>query len=71
MDGGPFSLANGFTLLYPVLLAPLCKDDSEDIIRKKLQITSSFLDILIARRIWNFRAIYYSAIYHRMFQDYA
>ena len=43
-------------LWYMLLLAPLNKSDSDEgdnIIRCKLQIVSSFLDILIARRLWN------------------
>lgn len=63
-----FLSQNGFTLQYPVLLAPLCKDDDPDTVRRKLSITSSFLDILIARRIWNFRAIHYSTMHYAMFQ---
>ena len=63
-----FCAQNGFTLQYPVLLAPLCKDDSEETVLRKLSITSSFLDILIARRIWNFRAIHYSTMLYAMFQ---
>ena len=63
-----FCAQNGFTLQYPVLLAPLCKDDSDVTVHRKLSITSSFLDILIARRIWNFRAIHYSTMHYAMFQ---
>ena len=63
-----FLAQNGFTLQYPVLLAPLCTGDSEVTVRRKLSITSSFLDILIARRIWNFRAIHYSTMHYAMFQ---
>ena len=43
-------------LWYMLLLAPLNKSDADkgdNIIRCKLQIVSSFLDILIARRLWN------------------
>ena len=58
---------HNFTLQYPVLLAPLrCKDREEDILRK-LRVVSAFLDILISRRIWNWRAIGYSAMQYAMF----
>lgn len=63
-----FCAQNGFTLQYPVLLAPLCKSDSEEAVRQKLSIASSFLDILIARRMWNFKAIHYSTMHYAMFQ---
>jgi Protein of unknown function DUF262/Protein of unknown function (DUF1524) len=56
-----------FTLQYPVLLAPLRPDDPEPEILRKLRVTAAFLDILIIRRIWNFRAIDYSTMQYAMF----
>jgi len=58
---------NNFTLQYPVLLAPLRVEDSETDIARKLRISAAFLDILITRRIWNFRAIDYSTMQYAMF----
>lgn len=58
---------NNFTLQYPVLLAPLLMADSESEILRKLRITAAYIDILIARRIWNFRAIDYSTMQYAMF----
>ena len=46
-----------FTLQYPVLLAPLRREDSPQDIMQKLRITSAYLDILITRLIWNGRTI--------------
>jgi len=63
-----FNAQNNFTLQYPVLLAPLNRSDSEDEIRRKLRIVSTYLDILIARRIWNWKATSYSAMQYNMFQ---
>jgi hypothetical protein len=62
-----YNAQNNFTLQYPVLLAPLRVDDPEAEILKKLYITAAFLDILITRRIWNFRAIDYSTLQYAMF----
>ena len=62
-----FCAQNNFTLQYPVLLAPLRRTDSEQEIRRKLRIVSAFLDILITRRIWNWRAIDYSTMQYAMF----
>jgi hypothetical protein len=62
-----YNAQNNFTLQYPVLLAPLRVDDTEPEILKKLRITAAFLDILITRRIWNFRAIDYSTLSYTMF----
>src|SRR6266508_21977 len=62
-----YNAQNNFTLQYPVLLAPLRVEDSETDIAKKLRISAAFLDILITRRIWNFRAIDYSTMQYAMF----
>lgn len=56
-----------FTLQYPLLLAPLKKTDSGETIVAKLKLISSYLDIVIARRIWNFRSIGYSNMQYTMF----
>ena len=48
---------NNFTLQYPVILAPLCIEDTEEDILDKIRITATYLDILIHRRIWNLQEI--------------
>ena len=58
---------NNFTLQYPVLLASLRREDREQEILRKLRIVSAYLDILITRRIWNWRAIGYSTMQYAMF----
>ena len=58
---------HNFTLQYPVLLAPLKREDGEQEVLRKLRIVSAFLDILISRRIWNWRAIGYSTMQYAMF----
>ena len=63
-----FNAQHNFTLQYPVLLAPLLRSDSENQIYRKLCIVSSYLDILIARRIWNWKSTTYSAMQYNMFQ---
>jgi uncharacterized protein with ParB-like and HNH nuclease domain len=62
-----YNALSNFTLQYPVLLAPLRLDDKEDTILRKLKVVSRYLDILIARRIWNFRATDYSTVQYAMF----
>lgn len=57
----------GFTLQYPVILAPLSENDSDESINKKIKITSAYIDILLARRIWNWRSIAYSTLQYAMF----
>ena len=62
-----YNAQNNFTLQYPVLLAPLRMSDSEDEILRKIRVAASYLDILIARRIWNWRAVDYSTMQYAMF----
>ena len=56
-----------FTLQYPLLLAPLKVADDESTRLRKIQVVASFLDILLARRLWNFRSIAYSTVQYAMF----
>ena len=60
-----YNARHNFTLQYPVLLAPLQVDetDEEEILRK-IRITARYLDILIHRRMWNGRSTDYSNIFH-------
>src|SRR6266849_2115032 len=62
-----YNAQNNFTLQYTVLLAPLRPEDSEKEILRKIRVVAAYLDILIARRIWNFRAIDYSTMQYAMF----
>jgi uncharacterized protein with ParB-like and HNH nuclease domain len=56
-----------FTLQYPLLLAPLKTSDDEPTRLRKIQVVASFVDILIARRLWNYRSIAYSTLQYSMF----
>ncbi|MEA3211694.1 MAG: hypothetical protein QOE70_4751 [Chthoniobacter sp.] len=62
-----YNAHHGFTLQTMLLLAPLRPDDSEDIVRQKMRLVALFLDILITRRLWNFRTIAYSTMQYAMF----
>lgn len=62
-----YNAHNNFTLQRTVLLAPLKKEDAKDEILCKLRIVSSFLDTLIARRIWNYKSTAYSTMQYTMF----
>jgi len=63
-----YNAQNNFTLQYPTLLAPLNRSDAEDQIRRKLRIVATYIDIMIARRIWNWKATDYSTMQYAMFQ---
>lgn len=58
---------NGFTLQDQLLLSPLTTEDSEEIIATKIRIVSKFVDILLARRLWNFHTTSYSTMQYAMF----
>lgn len=62
-----FNAQHNFTLQYPVLLAPLSVEDDEDAALRKVRVVATYLDILLHRRIWNFRSIGYSTMQYAMF----
>jgi hypothetical protein len=62
-----FNAQHNFTLQYPVLLAPLRVEDDDRTTLRKLRVVVTYLDILIHRRIWNWRAIDYSTVQYAMF----
>ena len=62
-----FNAQQNFTLQYSVLLAPLLPDDPEVEILRKFRTVAAFIDILITRRVWNWRNIDYSTMQYAMF----
>ena len=63
-----YNAQNNLTLQYPVLLAPLCVDDTDEEVLTKIGIGATYLDILIHRRIWNSRDIAQRTMVHLMCQ---
>ena len=68
LEGVFYNAQHEFTLQYPLLLSPLTPDDDEKLIGRKLRVVAAYIDILLARRLWNFRAIAYSTMQYAMFQ---
>jgi Protein of unknown function DUF262/Protein of unknown function (DUF1524) len=62
-----FNAQHNFTLQFPVLLAPLRVEDDDAAALRKVRVVAAYLDILINRRIWNWRAIDYSTMQYAMF----
>ena len=62
-----FNAQNSFTLQYPLMLAPLRLSDNEDTMHRKMRLVATFIEIMLARRIWNFRAIDHSTMQYRAF----
>jgi len=63
-----YNAQNNFTLQYPVLLAALSRSDDNPTILRKLRIVATYLDIVVTRRIWNFKDTSYSTMQYNMFQ---
>jgi hypothetical protein len=62
-----FNEERGFTLQAQALLAPLTPNDSPEVVRQKVALVADFLDIWLARRVWNFRTISYSSVKYTLF----
>ena len=56
-----------FTLQPQLLLAPICYEDTWEVIIEKLNITARFIDILIVSRVTNYRSVDYSTIKNFVF----
>jgi len=63
-----FHLAQfGFTLQYPVILAPLQPGEDDHLASQKVRIVAAFIENLLARRLWNWHSIGYSTMQYAMF----
>lgn len=56
-----------FTLQPLLLLAPICLEDSEAVINKKINLVSAFIDLLVYSRAVNFKQCNYSTIKNYVF----
>jgi hypothetical protein len=63
-----YNSSNEFTLQTPVLMAAVKMGDSEEVIRRKLQIVATYLDHYLVRRVVNYMRSGYSAIQYTMVQ---
>ena len=57
----------GFTLQTQALLAALTPGDDPAETRRKVALVADYLDIWLARRVWNFRTISYSSVKYTLF----
>ena len=62
-----FNAQSSFTLQYPLMLAPLRLSDDEDTVTRKMRLVATFIEIMLARRMWNFKAIDHSTMQYRAF----
>lgn len=56
-----------FTLQPQLLMAPICYEDSWDIITEKMNLMARFIDVLIVSRVSNYRSVDYSTIKNYVF----
>ena len=59
---------HNFTLQYPMLLAPLSPNDTETERDRKLRVVAAYLDILVHRRIGNWKTVAESTMRHIVFE---
>lgn len=59
---------SNFTLQYPIMLACITPSDSEKIILKKINVVATFIDILIARNLWNGKSVAQRDIKNKMWE---
>lgn len=62
-----FNAQNSFTLQYPLMLAPLRLEDDDETVIRKMRLVATYLEIMLARRMWNFKAIDHSTMQYRGF----
>ena len=62
-----YNAQNKFTLQYPMIMAAIEPSDSKRTWKGKVRLVSTFVDILLNRRIWNFKAIDHSTMQYRAF----
>lgn len=62
-----YNAYNDFTLQDPLILASLRPDDDLQTVNKKIRLVAGYIDILVARRIVNFRTLAYSSMVYTMF----
>lgn len=67
MESIRYNEERGFTLQTQLLLAAISPDDPKQVTDIKLKLVSDFLDIWLARRVWNFRTIAYSSVRYTLF----
>lgn len=62
-----YNAERNFTLQYQVILASISPNDTDEIISKKIQLVSRYIDQFIARRSFNFKTLGYNTIKNAMF----
>lgn len=62
-----YNANRNFTFQFQIILAAIDRDDSPEIINKKIKVVSAFIDQYIALRVFNFKVVDYSTIRNAVF----
>jgi len=62
-----YNANRNFTFQYQIILAAIDKNDSLELINKKIKVVSCFIDHYIALRVFNFKSLGYSTIKNAIF----
>lgn len=62
-----FNANNDFTWQSTVLLAPLCTDDDDDTVRRKMAVVANYIDIWLMRRVTNYTRVSYASSSYTMY----
>lgn len=62
-----YNAERNFTLQYQVILAAIDPHDNDEVVKRKIQIVSRYVDQYIARRSFNFKTLGYNAVKNAMF----
>lgn len=62
-----YNAHRNFTLQIQLILATISPEDHQETIHKKIKIVSKFIDHYIARRVFNFKSMNYSAVLYTIF----
>ena len=49
------------------MLAPLRLEDDEETVTRKMRLVATFIELMLARRMWNFRTFSYNSVHYRAF----
>jgi hypothetical protein len=62
-----YNAINGFTLQFLPIMAAVTPDDDDETFQSKARLVSTYLDVVVARRMVNYRNFGYSTLVYTMF----
>lgn len=62
-----FNANTGSTLQPLLLMSPLQMHDPDSVVEQKFRLVAMYLDIVLCRRIWNYRSIAHNSLHQRVY----